>query len=468
MKKFLVFVGMIILYTTNATAETDCPTGCFCLNNGKYDNTYSIGNSCSLPATMYTPNPSSGFSSHYGNIVLSSSPDDFVADFYATDFRKLYLGATGFYGFIGDEFIYANTTISGFGDNSSAPLFDHIFQCPVTHPNSASGAKALNDCFKYDANGNKIYYGAGQTIHCNAGTYLPGGATSCVACNTSQNQICPGGNFERSDTVQGLRVNCNPGEYLPANATQCNTCDNNNYSCSGGLYEFNANIDQGQTIQHNGYINATNSNGGLHNYTACQPGQYMPATSNTCTACTGDYACPGGIFYTDATYNKDRGRILCSYGTANNTHTSCISQSSDPLFAKGKRSPNITTSNTQTNTINNNIKTTTQSTGPTTVAPVTMKLSDVKTDSTTSSPLKKLDFGNLSSIFSADKAAVHNIATGRAALPTHNTRGATGPRSTQTPTTGRTTTNGATSATRSTPATETRINPKTKRIASER
>lgn len=102
----------------------------------------------------------------------------------------------------------------------------------------------------------------------------------------------------------------------------------------------------------------------------------------------------------------------------------------------------------------------------TTVAPVTMKLSDVKTDSTTSSPLKKLDFGNLSSIFSADKAAVHNTATGRAALPTNPPHVSHIKKSTP----GRATTNGATSTppqTNTAPA-PTRANTKTKRIASER
>lgn len=50
---------------------------------------------------------------------------------------------------------------------------------------------------------------------------------------------------------------------------------------------------------------------------------------------------------------------------------------------------------------------TTQSTTatPTTTAPFTMKLSDVKTDSTTSSPLKKFDFGDLSSVFTSAKVA---------------------------------------------------------------
>lgn len=101
---------------------------------------------------------------------------------------------------------------------------------------------------------------------------------------------------------------------------------------------------------------------------------------------------------------------------------------------------------------------------PTTTAPVTIKLSETKSDAPASSPLKKLDFGNLSSIFSADKAAVHNTATGRAALPTNPPRVSHIKKSAP----GRATTNGATSTPRPSAQTDTRINNKTKRIASER
>lgn len=398
MKKFWVFFTIFMSISYNVVAEEQsCPSGCFCLNNGKYDNTYGIYNLCSSPATLYNPSSISGFSSNYGSIVLSSSPDDYPAHFYANEFSILYIGSMGFYGFKDNEFIYANQIRQGLDQNDpSQSKYDFIFQCPATHPNSAEGAKALNECFKYGANGNKIYYGAGQTIHCAAGTYLPAGATTCVACNTSQNHVCLGGNFERSESVQGLKINCYPGQYLPANATQCSNCDDNNYLCAGGLYEFSANITQGLNNQHNGYISALKTNGDLHTFEVCKPGQYIPALSQQCTACVGDYACPGGIFYTDATYNKDRGRILCAYGAANKTHTSCISQTTHPFV---KREAQISkASSTQQNTqpqTNQPQQNTTQT--------FNIKKEEIKSDSESA---KKIDFGSLPSLFSNDRAAV--------------------------------------------------------------
>ena len=55
------------------------------------------------------------------------------------------------YGFIGEEFIIMPST-------RLATSFPGVYQCPDTHPNSASGAKTVFDCYKYDANGKKVYY----------------------------------------------------------------------------------------------------------------------------------------------------------------------------------------------------------------------------------------------------------------------------------------------------------------------
>ena len=76
----------------------------------------------------------------------------------------------------------------------------------------------------------------------------------------------------------------------------------------------------------------------------CQPGFYMPANTTECRRCNGNnYACPGGMFYTDTTYNSDRGRILCQNGV-NASGTSC--KSTDGATTN-------TTGNNQVNNINN-------------------------------------------------------------------------------------------------------------------
>ena len=399
MKKFLSFIGIIasVLCGNSARGGTPCPQGCFCMNNGETRNSGGAG-----ICTFYKARPFTAADGcvqvTYGNIRIYSdacSGVDPAPDYYFSEFSEYYYSIQGFYGFINGEFIY-------FYDDQAFQEHNHreMFPCPYTYPHSAEGAKALTDCFRYSENGTKIYYGAGQTINCAPGTYLPANATSCSNCDASKNQICAGGSFERSETIQGLRVNCNPGQYLPANAIQCSACDDGKYSCSGGIYEFNATVNQGLNTQHDGWINAAKSNGGLHNYVTCNPGQYMPATVNTCTACAGDYACPGGIFYTDATYTQDRGRILCAYGTANSNHTACVAQSTLPSFMKNK----ILKNNTNDTPVasNTNIQPSTGTT--TTIQPTTTSITAQNISLPLTTAEKKFDFGNLVSPF-ADRSA---------------------------------------------------------------
>lgn len=412
MKKLFAFIGIIISTICNGNADQilySCPAGCFCINDGKYDASYGMHEDiCTLSAQRKPAYCETGraFYSYRNGLLGCPGNTSQAANYYMDEFTELYEGYYGFYGFIGNDLILmpSNENVQG------------RYQCPATHPMSAKGAKSLYNCFKYDANGNKVYYGTGQTINCAPGQYLPANAKTCSNCDASKNQICAGGSFEQSKTIQGLRINCNPGQYLPANSTQCNACDTGKYSCSGGIYEFNANIDQGLTIQHNGYINTAKPNGGLHQYTTCNPGQYIPATTNTCTACTGDYACPGGIFYTDATYTQDRGRILCTYGTANPNHTACVAQSTLPSFMKNKilksdvnDTPVASNTNIQptspTTSTTNSSNGQTNTTGTTnTIQPSTTSITAQNISLPLTTAEKKFDFGNLVSPF-ADRSA---------------------------------------------------------------
>ena len=108
---------------------------------------------------------------------------------------------------------------------------------------------------------------------CNAGYYLPADSDTCVACPSGY--TCNGGIFLfNSDVAQGIRPNinglitqnvgfgcgvvsnnvdavfeivsstCASGQYLPKNTTTCVACPNG-YTCAGGTFTFDANIDQG-------------------------------------------------------------------------------------------------------------------------------------------------------------------------------------------------------------------------------
>jgi len=312
----------------NASADGVCPPGCFCMNGGRtvfaqYQSTTDL---CASSSAILQ-NWSGCVGGSYGDIWVTTNSScqlGVPASYYFDEFSEFYEGLTGFYGFINNEFVYHNTR-----PNSNSNVFYDFFLCPLSHPHSDSGASALTQCYKYDANGNKVYYGANTNIVCAEGTYLPANATQCVACNASQNQVCPGGRFEKLDKIQGLRLNCPTGKYLPANATQCSSCDESQYFCFGGIYDYNSTEDQGR-IAHNGYVNM----GAMHTFITCNPGKYVPANTNQCSACTGDYICPGGIFFTDATYNVDRGKKLCPYGQPNANHTACVGKSSKPSYAR--------------------------------------------------------------------------------------------------------------------------------------
>jgi len=334
--------------SSNMVVMRQCPSGCFCVNNGQIGlpNDTLIGyeyaawqTQCQSPAQPLSPHHQSVCNTQ-GWVRININNGVGGEDLYLICDREHY---NNYNGYFMDEFeeIYKNSDFGGaygrkggeiiyFGGMSTTATGNlGMYGCPQSYPSSDSGAKTVYDCYKYDANGNKVYYSANTNIVCAEGTYLPANATQCVACNVAQNQVCPGGRFEKLDKIQGLRLNCPTGKYLPANATQCSSCDESQYFCFGGIYDYNSSEDQGR-IAHNGYVNM----GEHHTFITCNPGKYVPANTNQCSACTGNYICPGGIFFTDATYNVDRGKKLCPYGQPNANHTACVGKSSKPSWAR--------------------------------------------------------------------------------------------------------------------------------------
>ena len=343
-KNFLIFFGIIAstLCTTNAKASlVNCPSGCFCLNNGKYDTNGQVNpDGCNAKGQLMHTCYGLGLD-FYGGVISCSHT--MGGTYYFDQFSELYDDYFGYYGVLNGEMLYMTRD---YRDQS-------VYGCPASYPHSDSGAKTVFECYKYGTRGVKVYYdisasvGGGDsggtggsmsgghggssgtsTITCAEGTYLPANATECVACSAEKHHICPGGTFSTRNNkkIQGLKVECYPGEYLPQGALQCSQCESE-HLCLGGVYNVDGLTDIG-SVMNSGYVF-----NGNHAVEICNPGYYMPGSSQTCVACTDNYACPGGIFYTNGgPYQASRGRIFCAYGHANDTHTACISTSTSPSF----------------------------------------------------------------------------------------------------------------------------------------
>ena len=326
-KNLLLFIGIIasaLCQNSANAALVNCPEGCFCLNNGKYDNSGQV-NPIGCNAKGQLMHTCYGLSlDFYGGMISCSH--NMGGTYYFDQFSELYDDYFGYYGILNGEMLYMTRD---YGDQS-------VFGCPASHPHSSAGAKSVIECYKYDNNGNKKYFKVKQSITCAAGQYLPANATQCVSCSAAQHHICPGGTFEKMNKIQGLKLDCFPGEYLESGATQCSSCNTNFYLCPGGVYNAGETTEQGRVLT-NGYFSGAN-----HNFISCQPGYFVPPMANQCAKCTNanaaNFACPGGMFYIDGQYQFARGAVTCAYGHPNSEHTQCVAESTMPSFMVEKMS----------------------------------------------------------------------------------------------------------------------------------
>lgn len=165
-KSFLVIVSTGLLCFTNvygAGTKQNCVPGCFCVNNGQFSAEYDTKNICGYGSayrvSCWDSDTSHAFGTGnakkaYDGIVACSRNNPIQATYYFDDFNELFIGKTGMYGFIGEDLIVMPSIfkeLSGFAKEG-------IYQCPASYPNSASGAKSLLDCYKYDETGKKVYY----------------------------------------------------------------------------------------------------------------------------------------------------------------------------------------------------------------------------------------------------------------------------------------------------------------------
>ena len=178
---------------------------------------------------------------------------------------------------------------------------------------------------------------------CNVGEYLPADALGCAACITGY--TCDGGTFNYNANIdQGLtpnQINCNSGYFLPANSQTCASCPNG-YTCTGGTFDFSRTESHGLTrtstyMQGNeNNVCATNFGHKVYaSYTpisyTCASGQFLPANAIACASCPAGYTCSGGTYTFSAKYSQGLTRTAETY-TANETNA-CASNFAHNLIA---------------------------------------------------------------------------------------------------------------------------------------
>lgn len=216
--------------------------------------------------------------------------------------------------------VFANNT-----NNTRTTMVDALGSCPVVAGGNTGGGGEDTP----------------TQIHCDAGSYLPMGATTCQTCDGTNN-YCEGGDFYQNDTEdQGiaecpfgyepnnnktacspLTIICEAGEYLPATKTICEKCKDN-YYCEEDIYNYSTTENQGLKTCAKGYEPNFDHSACEAKSIHCNDGYYLPKDSLTCAACIGFDYCPENTYNFSAT--NDQGKNTCDYGTIpNDNRSACV------------------------------------------------------------------------------------------------------------------------------------------------
>ena len=165
---------------------------------------------------------------------------------------------------------------------------------------------------------NANYYLAGTDIKtckaCGANSTTSGGKASTCTCNTGYTADgTPGGSKTSTTGCRIITVHCDAGEYLPAGATACETCPANSWCADSTDYTYNASQDQGITgtcLLTAGYA----SDAGSTSFEDCTRDCESNCSGNDTAACPENSVC---------TYDTDK-----KYpGTQNCTNAECSTAS---------------------------------------------------------------------------------------------------------------------------------------------
>jgi len=196
--------------------------------------------------------------------VLGTSEDGKTVTFRAVWEPNKYNCGAGYYLNLEDAACarcLAGYYCEGFSDFSFDGTTHGLEKCDDEYPNSAESATAATDCFKVTdvscSEKNPYIYGHGTAVYrggdiTQCKQYY--GADSCDLIGANACDIvalnCADG-YE-SKTVDGElqcvsnKVHCEPGEYLPAGSESPAVCPAD-YYCTGGDYDVNPNADSGAT-----------------------------------------------------------------------------------------------------------------------------------------------------------------------------------------------------------------------------
>lgn len=224
-----------------------------------------------------------------------------------------------------------------------------VHLCPADFPNSASGSSASSSCY-YTSGGTTLYYK--NYPACAAGTYRPKNSGTCTTC--PKDHYCPGTAAAKPSKTSDAGLNscppgtqsslgaksssdcqkhisCSAGQYLPANSETCAACTNGHY-CTAGTYTKKAENQGLKVCGAEQTPNASKTGCETKTYN-CDKGTYLPANSTSCSACPSDSYCPGqsGMVKSSA----PQGFIQCTGNTTpKSDHTGCEEKKPDSVTCK--------------------------------------------------------------------------------------------------------------------------------------
>ena len=183
-------------------------------------------------------------------------------------------------------------------------VFLSCFVFPVGAIDLGTGA-GMCGAYKYD-NIYAVFEPISYT--CATNEYLPKQTPGCEPCITGF--TCGGGTFAYNENIdQGLtpiEYTCNAGYFLPAASETCAPCPDG-WNCPGGIFNYSRTDFQGLSKSAI-YMAGNENNVCAANYAhgiyavftpidyVCDSGYFLPANSTTCIACPDGYSCAGGTF----------------------------------------------------------------------------------------------------------------------------------------------------------------------------
>lgn len=339
----------------------DCPPGCYC---PKYDDYVRAQTGDEYQKDAYSLD-------NKGNGMGDEIDDDDVQDWCKSG-KKCYWSATDTEISKGDdserdikkEYSYDNRKIipKAIQDMERARKLKQcgtsnnagVYRCPEDFPDSISGTSSIDECYKEDENGNKIFYNEeyyenkkdqksnNSNLNCPAGfPDSPEDAKSEEECYKTCTAGHTGG---RGPKIHNKKVSCEKGYFLPYEKETCKKCDIAGSVCPGVIDVYPSCSDN------RGLKRCDPDERPNNDKTACEKipeqteelsiitvdaGYYLKKGEITQKKCPGatNY-CPGGEF--EKNDEEDQGVYKCNKGEPNELKTACHVTLKADIMSYGK------------------------------------------------------------------------------------------------------------------------------------